>query len=233
MNAGLATETVGARTKVRERHPPSERGVRVRVYPNAEQVPALVARGRARAQANDEDAQGLAIKCTRAALSDEVKRVQRNPAYRWLRDTLPLWSCLQVVKQTFAARERAFARGCGHPRRRGFRASAPMSFCISYDGRRSDKDYVPNRRFHIPAIGVLKIRTGRGHMPEVMIRNPTVTVPGRAEATTKPACASSDEDNGGAGAPSSTPAGAGTPRDGPAAGGLDGGAHRGHEERSI
>ena len=148
MNAGLATETVGARTKVRERHPPSERGVRVRVYPNAEQVPALVARGRARAQANEEDTQGLAIKCTRAALSDEVKRVRRDPAYRWLRD-------------------------------------------------------------------------------------PTVTVPGRAEATTKPACASSGEDNGGADAPSSAPAGAGTPRDGPAAGGLDGGAGRGHEERSI
>ena len=191
MKAGLATEDVGAPAKERERYPPTERGIRVRVYPNAEQVPALVARGRvraivwnwccdvferARAQANNEDAHGLAIKCTRAALSDEVKRIRRDPAYRWLGDTLALWSCLQVVKQAFAARDRAFERGWGHPRRRGLRASAPMSFCIPYDGRKSDKHYVPNRRFHIPAIGVLKVRTGRGHMPEQMTRCPTVTV---------------------------------------------------------
>ena len=50
---------------------------------------------------------------------------------------------------------------------------------------------------------------------------------GRAGATTKPACASSGEDNGGAGAPSTAPASVGTPRDGPGTGGAEGGAHRG------
>ena len=54
---------------------------------------------RARAQAQGEDARGLAIKCTRAALGDEIERIRRDPGYRWLRETLPQGSCLQVVKQ--------------------------------------------------------------------------------------------------------------------------------------
>ena len=53
-----------------------------------------------------------------------------------------------------------------------------------------------------------------------------------AGATTKPACTPSGHDNGGAGAPSTAPAGAGTPRDGPGTDRPEGGALRGHEKRS-
>ena len=57
--------------------------------------------------------------------------------------------------------------------------------------------------------------------------------PASAEAITKPACATPEQDNGGAGAPSTAPACAGTPRDGPGTDGPAGAASRGHEERSI
>ena len=163
----------------------------MRIYPDAEQVEALVARGRVRAilwnwccdvfertraQAKGNDAHGLAIQCTRAALSAEVERIRRKPSYEWLRKTLPLWSCLQIVKQACAGRRRAFEHGGGHPQGRGFRASAPLSFCVAYDGRTSDKHYAADKGVHIPAVGVLKVRTGHGHMPKTMVRNPTVTV---------------------------------------------------------
>ena len=59
------------------------------------------------------------------------------------------------------------------------------------------------------------------------------TTPAGAEAITKPACAAPEQDNGGAGAPSTAPARAGTPRDGPEADCPAGAAARGHEERSI
>ena len=92
----------------RERYPPTERGVRVRANRNKAQERALVARGRARAvvwnwtcdiferaraRAKGEDPHGLAIQCTRKAVCEEIERLRREPGYRWLRETLTLWSC--------------------------------------------------------------------------------------------------------------------------------------------
>lgn len=59
------------------------------------------------------------------------------------------------------------------------------------------------------------------------------TTPASAGAITKPACATPEQDNGGAGAPSIAPACAQTPRDGPGTDSPAGTASRGHEERSI
>ena len=56
---------------------------------------------------------------------------------------------------------------------------------------------------------------------------------GGAGATTKPACAHSGHDHGGAGAPSTALAGTGTPRNSPETDCPEGGVLRGHEERSI
>ena len=78
-------EAVQPPAKARERYPPTERGVRVRVYPNEEQARSLEAKCRARAivwnwtcdvfdrsrvRAMGEDAHGLAIKCTRAEANE-------------------------------------------------------------------------------------------------------------------------------------------------------------------
>ena len=191
MNERHATKAPEASAKGRKRYPPTERGVRVRIYPFEDQETMLVAKCRARAiiwnwtcdvfdrtraKALDEHPRGLAIKCTQSAVGAEIERLRRDPAYGWLRKTLTLWSCKRVVKQAFAARNLAFAGRAEHPRGRAFRTSAPMTFCVAYDGRKSDEHYVADKAFHVPTVGVLRVRTGRGHMPEAMIRNPAVTV---------------------------------------------------------
>ena len=130
MNERHATEAPEASAKGRKRYPPTERGVRVRIYPFEDQETALIAKCRARAiiwnwtcdvfdrtraKALDEHPRGLAIKCTQSAVGAEIERLRRDPAYGWLRKTLTLWSCKRVVKQAFAARNLAFAGHAEHP----------------------------------------------------------------------------------------------------------------------
>ena len=156
----------------RERYPPTERGVRVRIYLDAEQVHALTARG-------------LAIECTRAAPGAEVERIRRTPGYEWLRRTLPLWLCLQVVKQACAARRRAFESGWGHPKGEAFAQAHRCRSASPTTGGKATATTFADKSIHIPAVGALKVRTVHGHMPQAMVRNPTVTV--RRDACATPA----------------------------------------------
>ena len=79
----------------RKSYPPTERGVRVRAYPNSEKEQALIARcrvraiiwnwccdvfDRARARSKGEDeTYGLSIQCTRKEMCEEIERLRRNP----------------------------------------------------------------------------------------------------------------------------------------------------------
>ena len=160
MNEGQATQPPKASAKECKRYPPTERGVRVRIYPFEDQETVLIAKCRARAiiwnwtcdvfdrtraKALGEDPRGLAIKCTQSAVGAEIERLRRDPASGWLRKTLTLWSCKRVVKQAFAARKLVFSGHAEHPRGRAFRTSAPMTFCVAYDGRKSDEHYVADK----------------------------------------------------------------------------------------
>ena len=174
----------------RPKYPPTERGVRVRFYPNAKQAEWLSVRCMARAtlwnlivdvfersyaRHKGEPAGGLTIKCNRAALEAETLRHRGTEQGRWLR-ALSVWTCKRVVGQAFAARSRTFEGTARHPRRHPVRATGGGTWCTAYDGRKSDGHYVPDKALHLCGVGVLRLATGAGHMPASMTRRPTVTV---------------------------------------------------------
>ena len=171
------------------RSPNAQRGVRVRIYPTAKAQAELARRLEARqtlwnkicdvfdrdhARRNAEDTGGLTIACTRAALVEEVLRARTDPRQGWIHP-LSRWTCERVVKQAFQARTNAFAGHARHPHARPWRASGPGSWCTYYDGRTSDRHYVPNHALHLPGLETLKVRTGAGHMPARIAGNPTIT----------------------------------------------------------
>ena len=187
----------------RKDHPAPNSAVRFRFYPTDAQKAKLLTKTQARATlrnwivdvfdrsyarhlGNEEARAGLTLECTPKALFDEIKRVRKAGGHQWLR-RLSVWSCDQVLDQLFEARKRAFEGKGRHPRRRPVRANGPGTWSTYYNGRNGDRYYRPERTkdadgrvkgqcIHLSGIGPLRVRTGRGHLPEHIERYPTVTV---------------------------------------------------------
>ena len=184
----MSKATHESKTKHRK-HPLTERGCRVRIYPKEDQQNVLVAKAtgaqtlrnkicdvfaRDYARFKGEEAYGLTIKCTRKDISAEVDQLRVDPTCWWIRP-LSKWTCERIIKQMFQARANAFEGKGRHPRAKKIRPQGPMSWVTFYNGRQSDHAYVADRRFYLPGVGVLVVRTGAGHMPDSMVRNPTVS----------------------------------------------------------
>ena len=176
----------------RKKYPPVERGVRVRAYPSCEQEETLRAlcfaramlwncvcdvfeRDGARRRGDVNGAGGLLIECSRKAIAAEIARVRHDPRYAWL-SVLCVWTCNRIVKHAFQARSLAFETGAEHPHGNAVLWDDPGTWCTDYDGRKSDRHYTPGKAMHLSATGTIALRTGDGHMPDTMARNPTVTV---------------------------------------------------------
>ena len=167
-------------------------GVRVRVYASRKQharVEAMMAvrsvvwnlvsdrmmRERDRAVAAKIAGEQVEPITPRSVLDAEMTALRNTPGREWMR-ALPLWSTLRCVGDACKARSLALEGLARWPHPRRWHPGGPGTVAVAYDERGRCPKYRAARALPLKGLGVLRLRTGRGYMPERIVGHPAVTV---------------------------------------------------------